>query len=513
MFDLPRASGILLHVTSLPGPFGIGDLGDEAYRFVDFLKAAGQQMWQVMPLGPTGYGDSPYQALSAFAGNPLLISPAQLVADGLLPSDALADVPPFPVDRVDYGAVIAWKLPLLERSFAHFQAHAPSDQRERFAAFCQAERSWLDDFALFMALKVEQAGARWDVWPPPLRTRQPAALAEWANRLAPALQAQRYQQWLFAQQWRRLRAYANARGVRLIGDLPIFVAYDSADVWANPELFHLDAAGQPTVVAGVPPDYFSATGQLWGNPLYRWEAMAERGYDWWIRRLGAALRAFDAIRIDHFRGFVACWEVPAHAATAAEGRWAPGPGEDLFAAAQATLGPLPIIAEDLGLITADVEALRRKLGFPGMAVLQFAFGGPASHPYLPHNLDRRTVVYTGTHDNDTTLGWYRSAPAAVQDHVRRYLARADHEIVGALVRAALASVADWAILPLQDVLGLGSEARMNRPGQAAGNWTWRMRWEQIEWWLAPNLAEMTALYGRLTTQEASPHAAERSAAS
>ncbi len=496
MFNLPRCSGILLHITSLPGPFGIGDLGDEAYRFVDFLVSAGQRLWQVMPLGPTGYGDSPYQALSAFAGNPLWINPARLVADHLLPAHALDNVPPFPTDRVDYGWVISWKMPLLYRSFSYFQEHANPDQHERFEAFCREQAGWLDDFALFMALKAHHQNARWDTWPLPIRTHQPAAVAEWSARLADAMQAQRYFQWLFFEQWSALRAYAHERGVRIIGDLPIFVAYDSADVWANPELFCLDEAGQPTVVAGVPPDYFSPTGQLWGNPLYRWDVMAQRGYAWWIERFRAAYRLIDIVRIDHFRGFQAYWEVPAGQATAVNGHWVEGPGEKLFAAVRAALGDVPIIAEDLGVITPEVEALRDRLGFPGMRVLQFAFGGPASHPYLPHNHIPHCVVYTGTHDNDTTVGWYRSALPEVQDHVRRYLARDGHDIAWDLIRAALSSVAEMAIVPMQDVLALGSEARMNTPGRAIGNWTWRFRWEQVDWWVAPRLAEMAKLYGR-----------------
>ncbi len=496
MFGLPRSSGILLHPTSLPGPFGIGDLGDDAYRFVDLLVEAGQRLWQVMPLGPTGYGDSPYQTLSAFAGNPLLISPARLVADGLLPADALTDVPTFPPNRVDYGWVISWKTTLLHHSFAHFQAHARAEQRARFEAFCRIHANWLDDFALFMALKSHFRGAPWNTWPLPIRTHQPEAVAEWSARLSDAIEAHRYVQWLFFEQWDALHTYAHERGVHIIGDLPIFVALDSADTWANPDLFYFDESGQPTVVAGVPPDYFSPTGQLWGNPLYRWDVLAQRGYDWWIERFRAVLRQVDLIRVDHFRGFQAYWEVPAGEETAANGRWVEGPGEALFQAVQAALGELPIIAEDLGLITPEVEALRDRLGFPGMRVLQFAFGESADNPYLPHNHIPHCVVYTGTHDNDTTVGWFRSAPPEVQDHVRRYLARDASDIAWDFIRLALASVAEMAVVPLQDVLALGSEARMNTPGRASGNWTWRFRWEQIEPWMVSRLAEMAELYGR-----------------
>ncbi len=496
MFGLPRSSGILLHPTSLPGRFGIGDLGDEACRFVDFLAGTGQRLWQVMPLGPTGYGDSPYQALSAFAGNPLLISPEQLMTNGLLPADALDDAPAFPDGHVDYGQVIAWKMPLLERSFAHFREHGGGEQRARFDAFCREQAAWLDDFALFMALKAHFDGARWDAWPLPIRTHRPEAVAEWSGRLAGAMQLHRYVQWCFFEQWQALRAYAHARGVHIIGDLPIFVAYDSADVWANPDLFHLDEEGRPTVVAGVPPDYFSPTGQLWGNPLYRWDVMAQQGYAWWVERFRAMFQMVDIVRIDHFRGFQAYWEVPAGEDTAVNGRWVEAPGEALFSAVRSALGDLPIIAEDLGLITPEVEALRDRLGFPGMRVLQFAFGGPASHPYLPHNHIPHCVVYTGTHDNDTTVGWYRSAPPEVQDHVRRYLARDGQDVAWDFIRAALSSVAEMAIVPMQDVLSLGSEARMNTPGRASGNWTWRLRWEQVQPWMRARLAEMTALYGR-----------------
>ncbi|MCD6289885.1 MAG: 4-alpha-glucanotransferase [Anaerolineae bacterium] len=497
----PRASGILLHPTSLPESPGIGDLGPTAYRFVEFLASAGQRYWQVLPLGPTGYGDSPYQCFSAFAGNPLLVSPEQLITNGLLPSEALRDIPAFPDARVDYGRVIAWKMPLLERSFAYFQAHGSGEQKTRFEAFCQTQAHWLDDFSLFMALKAHFGGTCWDAWPVAIRMHQPSAVTEWSNRLIRTIQLQRYVQWLFFEQWQGLREYAHARGVRMIGDLPIFVAYDSADVWANPELFYLDAQGHPTVVAGVPPDYFSPTGQLWGNPLYRWDVMAQRGYTWWVDRFRSIFQVVDVVRIDHFRGFQAYWEVPAGEETAVNGRWVDGPGKALFLAVRSALGDLPIIAEDLGLITPEVEALRDHLGFPGMRVLQFAFGGQADHPYLPHNHIPHCVVYTGTHDNDTTVGWYHSAPPEVQDHVRRYLARDGRDIAWDFIRAAMSSVADTAVVPMQDVLALGSEARMNTPGQAANNWTWRFRWEQLQPWERDNLAEMAYLYGRVLTVE------------
>ena len=508
---LPRASGILLHPTSLPGRHGIGDLGPSAYQFVDFLVAAEQRLWQILPLGPTGYGDSPYASFSAFAGNPLLVSPQLLVEDGLLPAVALDETVGGRPDRVDYDAVTAARLNLLRRAFERFRAAGAATLRAEFEAFRETERAWLDDYTLFMALREAHGGVSWSEWSPDIRSREAAALAGWRERLADDISARAFAQWQFFRQWRALRAYANQRQVRVIGDLPIFVAYDSADAWSNPDLFYLDEQGRPTVVAGVPPDYFSATGQLWGNPLYRWDRLAATNYDWWIRRFQATFALVDITRIDHFRGFAAYWEVPASEKTAVNGRWRPGPGAALFEAVRTAIGPLPIIAEDLGLITPDVLELRDRLDFPGMAVLQFAFGGDATNPYLPHSLRENLVVYTGTHDNDTTRGWHATSDEATRDHVRRYLGRSGDDIAWDMIRVALASVCDTAIIPLQDALDLGNEARMNVPGNLGGNWSWRARPDQFQAHVAARLADLTRLYGRdaATEAEHAKQAAER----
>ncbi|GAB4436752.1 MAG: 4-alpha-glucanotransferase [Chloroflexi bacterium OHK40] len=498
----PRSSGVLLHPTSLPGPWGIGDLGPAAYAFVDFLVAAGQGLWQILPLGPTGYGDSPYQCFSAVAGNPLLVSLDALVGHGLLSAEevaAAADGQPLSLDQVDYGAVIGFKLPLLRRSYERLWAGAAPEVAAAFEAFKAANAAWLDDYALFMALKDAHGGAAWSGWPPELRARQPEALARARAEHAPAIEVQRYLQFLFFSQWAPLKAYANARGISIIGDAPIFVAYDSADVWANPELFFLDAQGLPTVVAGVPPDYFSATGQRWGNPLYRWERMAADGYAWWVARLRAAFAQVDILRLDHFRGFAAYWEVPATQETAIHGRWVRGPGAALFRRLEQELGSLPIIAEDLGLITPDVHALREQFDLPGMKILQFAFDGDAANPYLPHHHVRNCVVYTGTHDNDTTIGWFTGLSEDQRNIVRAYLGRDGSDIAWELIRAAFMSVADLAVVPFQDILRLGSDARMNTPGLLGANWGWRFRAEALNGDVAGALRFFTALYDRLPT--------------
>jgi 4-alpha-glucanotransferase len=493
---LLRSSGVILHPTSLPGPFGIGELGEHAERWVDFLADAGQRVWQVMPLGPTGYGDSPYQCFSAFAGNPYLISLERLRVAGWL-TDADLDGEAFDDDRVDYGPVIGFKLDRLSRAARRFFAEASPEARADFDAYRAGQADWLDDYALFMAIKEEHGGRSWDGWPAPLRDRDPDALDAARARLADAIERQRLWQHWFDQHWAQIRAHASARGVAIIGDVPIFVAYDSADTWANRELFYFDETGLPTVVAGVPPDYFSATGPRWGNPLYRWQRMAANGYGWWLARVRHTLHLVDVMRIDHFRGFAAYWEIPASEPTAVRGRWVKGPGQAFFDALRAGLGELPIIAEDLGVITPDVEALRDRNGLPGMKVLQFAFAGGAEDPYLPHNYERNCVVYTGTHDNDTSNGWYAQAPEVERDHVRRYLAREDANVAWELWRVASASVADTAVAPLQDLLGLGPEGRMNTPGVAAGNWTWRLTWDALPGWLAPALRELAELYGRV----------------
>lgn len=490
-----RSSGIILHPTSLPGPYGIGDIGPEAHRWVDYLVELGCKLWQVLPLGPTGYGDSPYQCFSAFAGNPYLISPDALLADDLLHANDLVDHPRFPADQVDYGPVISWKLGLLDRAFNRFQNLGSPELKAGYAAFQSAQAVWLEDFALFMAIKEAHGGAPWSTWEAPLRDRQPQALAESRQTLAVAIQRQVFRQFLFFRQWNALRQKANAQGIRIVGDAPIFVAHDSADVWAHPELFYMDKAGNPTAVAGVPPDYFSPTGQLWGNPLYRWDVHAASGYEWWLARLNAVLQLVDIIRLDHFRGFAGYWEVPAGMPTAEKGRWAPGPGADFFSHVQQALGDLPLIAEDLGEITPDVVELRESFNLPGMKILQFAFGGDPDEKFLPHNYPRNCVVYTGTHDNDTTWGWYRSAPSQEQDFCRRYLGRPDQNIAWDMIRAVWSSVAMFALAPMQDVLNLGTEARMNFPGRPSGNWAWRMPPSHDPRWDA-GLKEFNFIYGR-----------------
>ncbi len=496
MPHLTRRCGILCHPTSLPGPFGIGALGQAARQFVDWLAQAGQTLWQILPLGPTGYGDSPYQPFSAFAGNPLLIDLDLLLQEGLLERQDLEPIPSFPADRVLYGEVIAFKDRVLRCSFRHYAMRAPAALRAELERFQEENRDWLDDFALFMALKLHFRWAPWIAWEPDIALRAPAALARWRATLHDEIAYQVYLQFLFARQWAQLKRYANERGIALIGDVPIFMGHDSADVWSHRELFRLDERGLPTVVAGVPPDYFSPTGQLWGNPHYRWDVMRQDGYAWWMARLRHVLTQVDWVRLDHFRGFAGYWEVPAGEPTAMKGRWVKGPGSDLLHAAQRAFGHLPIIAEDLGLITADVVALREEFGLPGMRVLQFAFDGDAGSVHLPHNYTRDCVVYTGTHDNDTTLGWYDSRSAATQHKVRVYTGTDGREIHWTFIRLALNSVAEVAIYPLQDVLGLGSEARLNTPGRADGNWAWRYRPEMLRPELAETLREMAHLAGR-----------------
>ena len=489
-----RDSGILLHPTSLPGPHGIGDLG-AADRWIDFLRVAQQQLWQVLPLGPPGFGDSPYAARSAFAGNPLLISLDGLVEAGLLDSDDLDGPPPCEGDRVDFTAVEAFKLPLLARASERFRVEQGL-QQPAFCAFSEANAYWLDDYALFTALRGAHGGAAWTTWERPLVRREPAALDAARVQLAHEIDRIRFTQFAFASQWGRLKDAANAAGIRIIGDIPIFVAHDSADVWAHQDLFLLDEDGDPTVVAGVPPDYFSPTGQRWGNPLYRWERLAQSRYEWWAERFRSTLQLVDIVRIDHFRGFEAYWEVPAEEETAMNGRWLPGPGRGFFQTVSEALGPLPVIVEDLGLITRPVDDLREALGYPGMKVLQFAFCDDATNPYLPHNHEWNCVVYTGTHDNDTTEGWFASLEERQRARVVRYLGDAPELLSRKVMRAALSSVARTAIVPFQDVLALGTDARMNLPGWGTGNWGWRASPEQLDPEHAAWLAEMTMLYGR-----------------
>jgi 4-alpha-glucanotransferase len=574
---LSRASGVLLHPTSLPGPYGVGDLGPAAYEFVDFLAASGQSYWQIMPLGPTGYGDSPYQCFSAFAGNTLLVSPQRLVEDGLLRESDIEPAPDFPAGRVDFERVIEHKRELLQKAFANFSA-ADLRLRSDYEGFRDFASAWLDDWALFAALKDEHKGAPWHTWQPGLARRDEAALSLARETFAERVESHRFAQYLFFRQWMLLRKYCAERGVRVVGDVPIFVAHNSADVWSRPHLFLLEEDGSPRVVAGVPPDYFSPTGQLWGNPLYDWDAMRREGFAWWIERMRATLRAVDVVRVDHFRGFAAYWEVPAADATAERGRWVNAPGRDLFNALRGALGPLPVIAEDLGTITPDVHALRDEFGFPGMRVLQFAFGGDPDDTHLPHNYTPNSVVYTGTHDNDTTVGWFASrsrptdtaATAAATDaanlsdapesvsatdaanatdatkaagamvktdatdaadatdatkaagatsetsetgatgaaggdeegprrerlNALKYLGTDGAEIHWDFIREAFKSVATLAIVPAQDLLGLGSEARMNTPASAEGNWTWRLHANALTPDLRDRLLETTKLFGR-----------------
>ncbi len=468
---LPRRSGILLHPTSLPAPYGIGDFGKEAYRFVDFLHASKTRFWQTLPLGPTGFGDSPYQSFSTFAGNPYLISPVLLFQDNFLSADDLTEDLDFPSDFVDYRRVIDLKLNLLERAYTRFTRN-PKLARREYDIFRAQNAFWLEDYALFMALKKAHGGAAWSVWRDELRNREKNALAKAKKDLKTEVERYIFHQFIFSRQWNALYAYAKKKKVRFIGDLPIFVSYDSADLWANPELFLLDEKKAPRLVAGVPPDYFSKTGQRWGNPLYAWQKHKEEGYRWWIQRLRLTLQRSDWLRLDHFRGFAAFWAIPAHHPTAEHGDWMPGPGADFFNALKNALGDLRIIAEDLGEITPDVIRLRDQFHLPGMKILQFAFSDERS-PFLPHRYPENCVAYSGTHDNDTTRGWYASASAHERDFARRYLGVDGHDIAWDFIRALWASSANLVLAPMQDFLNLGSEARMNFPGRVQGNWRWR----------------------------------------
>ncbi|MBG6082797.1 4-alpha-glucanotransferase [Rubrivivax gelatinosus] len=493
---LPRSSGILLHPTSLPGPHGSGDLGPAAYHFVDWLASAGQRLWQVLPLGGIGPGNSPYMSPSAFAGNVLLIDLGELQSQGWLDAADLEPAPGLFATHVDYGAVTSFRMERLARAAARFAASASEESRAAFDTFCESHRSWLDDYALFMALSEAHEGVDWCDWAPGLALRRAGALATAHRTHAERVAFWRFCQWSFFRQWAQLRAYAARKGVKIVGDAPIFIAHHSADVWARPELFELDPEGRPTVVAGVPPDFFSATGQRWGNPLYRWSAHAAEGYAWWIERLQRTFELVDIVRIDHFRGFAAHWEIPASEPTAVNGRWVPGPGAALFEAVQQALGTLPVLAEDLGVITPDVEALRRRFEFPGMLILQFAFGGDAANRYLPHHHEHDAVVYTGTHDNDTVAGWWAGASDTERHFARGYFGVDGHDMPWTLIRAACMSIADTAIHPLQDVLCLGGEHRMNRPGADGGCWRWRFQWNDVHPWHGRRLAEFCRLYGR-----------------
>jgi len=494
----PRSSGLLLHPTSLPSRFSIGDLGPAAYQFIDFLYETRQQVWQVLPLGPTGYGNSPYMSYSAMAGNPLLISLERLQEQGLVTEEALASLPEYGTDRVDYDVVIQTKRPLLQQAAQRFREEASLELRQAFDNFCAHQVFWLNDYALFMALKEAFGGKSWHQWDEAIARRHPDALEHWRFELLDAIYFQKFLQFAFFQQWADLRTYANDAGIQIMGDIPIYVAHDSVDVWAFPDLFQLDEeTGEPALMAGVPPDYFSATGQLWGNPIYRWERLQETDFQWWIERFKAAFQLVDLVRIDHFRGFCAFWAVPQGEETAINGEWIEAPGEAFFKALEAQLGELPIIAEDLGIITPDVAELRDQFQFPGMKILQFAFGGGTDNHFLPFNHDRNFIVYTGTHDNDTTLGWFHTLPDWERDVLLNYLGcTGDKGIHWDLIRLAMGSVANQAIFPVQDILGLGTEARMNFPSKPDGNWQWRYWDGALSQEVGDRLRFFTEIYGR-----------------
>lgn len=503
--NIERCSGILLHPTSLPGKFGVGSFDKEAYDWVDFLHDTQQTIWQVLPMGPTSYGDSPYQSYSTHAGNPYLIGLESMATEGLLDANELLQVPQEAFatpTAVNYEFLFHWKIPVLQRAAQRFLADSKNPLVPEFRAFCRENSHWLDDYALFMALKDAFDSKSWQEWPDKFRTRQPAAIAEAKRQHANVIEAYRFIQWMFFRQWKRLRQYANKQGIKILGDLPIFVAMDSADAWTAPELFYFDKNIKPTVVAGVPPDYFAVDGQLWGNPLYRWPAMRKNGYKWWLNRIKSALAIYDMVRIDHFRGFAAYWEVAADAKTARKGRWVKGPGKDFFTALRKALGnDLPIVAEDLGQINEPVRDLRDSFGLPGMKILQFAFDGRANNAFLPHNYSENFIAYTGTHDNDTSRGWYEnSSKPEERDCFRRYFSTDGWDMAWTLIRGVFSSVARVAIVPLQDILDMNSDARMNTPGQASGNWQWRFLPGAITPHISQRLKDLTLTYGRECTK-------------
>lgn len=494
-----RASGILLHPTSLPSRFGIGDLGENAYQFVDFLAKGDQQIWQILPIGPTGYGNSPYLSYSALAGNPLLISPDLLQQQGLLTEEDLQHLPNFPLDKVDFEQVIATKMPLLRRASDRFKVQATPKDEQKFQKFCNRQHDWLSDYALFMSLKEAHNGSAWNQWSADIASRQPQAMATWTSKLVDEIFHHKFVQYQFFCQWQDLKHYAHQHGVKLFGDIPIYVAHDSVDVWAHRDIFRLDPkTGEAALMAGVPPDYFSDTGQLWGNPVYNWEELEKTDFKWWIRRVEAILEYVDIIRIDHFRGFQAYWAVPQGEKTAMNGTWLEAPGDEFFQLLKQQLGKLPIVAEDLGVITPEVEALRDKFEFPGMKILQFAFDGNRGNGFLPFNYtNRNCVVYTGTHDNNTTVGWFNERSPEAKSEVVDYIGcLCEDGIHWAMIRLTLSSVGNTAVLPFQDILGLGTNAKMNTPSQPTGNWDWRCRAEAFNDELSGRLKYLTDLYGR-----------------
>lgn len=491
-----RKSGVLLHITSLPGPYGIGTMGKEAMEFVDFLADAGQKIWQILPLGPTGYGDSPYQSFSTFAGNPLLINLELLTEKGWLHPADLQDAPGS--DKfVDFGPVIQFKFKVMEQAYRGFQESANRNEKLQFSQFCEEKKHWLTDYALFMALKAAHGGKPWYQWDAPYKMRQPEAIKQFGSGNSASVDYWKFLQYVFFTQWESLKNYTNAKGIEIVGDIPIFIAHDSADAWSCPEVFQFDSQRNPTHVAGVPPDYFSETGQLWGNPLFNWDYLKQTNYAWWVERVRGNLSLYDIIRIDHFRGFAAYWSVPYGETTAINGKWVEAPGKEVFETIRKTLGEVPIIAEDLGVITPDVEALREGFGFPGMKVLQFAFNPMKDNEYLPHNYQNNNFVcYTGTHDNNTSLGWYNDLDEETRAGLISYLPGGGENTVWKIIRLAWASTACMAIAPMQDILELGGKARMNTPGVAAGNWQWRFRESEYDSEIVNRLKRLTELYDR-----------------
>ncbi len=493
-----RSAGILLHPTSLPGKYGIGTIGQEAFNFVDFLVHSGQTLWQIFPLGPTGYGDSPYQSFSAFAGNPLLINLEFLKEDGLLTQNNLDCIPIFDKHNIDFGKLIDVKNDLLHQAYQNYKTTDPNFEKD-CGSFCINNKDWLDDYALFMAVKEYHGGKLWTEWEKEIALRKTGAVKKWTEKLKYQIGFQKFLQFTFFKQWENLKKYANTKGIKIIGDIPIFIAYDSADLWANKSQFTVDKKGKLLTCAGVPPDYFSPTGQLWGNPLYKWKAMEKDNFLWWQKRIKKILEFVDIIRVDHFRGFDAYWEIPGDAETAMNGKWVDAPGHKFFSTIKKELGDLPIIAEDLGVITETVEKLRDDFNFPGMKILQFAFGDGGDKNFLPHNYIKNCVVLTGSHDNNTTKGFFaneRKQNSGIYESAKEYLSYTGNNITFELIRTAYASVANIVIIPMQDILNLGEEARMNFPGKLGGNWTWRFSWEQIDQNISKTYKSMTEIYER-----------------
>lgn len=503
--NINRSAGILLHPTSLPGPDGIGDLGPEIFKWLDFIAEAGCQKWQILPLGPTGYGDSPYQCFSAFAGNPYLISPLLLLEEDLLKIEDFIDRPVFPKDFVDYGPAIIWKNTIIDRAFNNFNKSRKKQLRESFDSFYLENIDWLEDFTIFMAIKESYGGIPWVDWSLNFKMKDFDTIESFKQKHAKEITKHIFRQWIFFKQWMQVKDYAHKLDIKIVGDIPFVIAFDSADVWANPHLFHLDDNRLPTVVAGVPPDYFSKTGQLWGNPLYRWDIHKEEGYQWWLKRFKSVLNMVDIVRLDHFRGFEAAWQVPFGNPTAEIGEWVKGPGHDFFNVINKELGELPIIAEDLGVITDGVIDLRDTYNMPGMKILQFSFTGDPDDDFLPHNYPVNCYAYTGSHDNNTALGWYQEASERERDFCRRYLAVSGEDISWSLIRTLWQSVAENVLAPMQDILSLGSQARMNLPGCASGNWQWRMLPDAINDFIKSRLYETNFLYGRLPQKEKEKH--------